>query len=71
MSFKLTDKIKKSNMPATLKRVFEGYVSFGNSDGTSIRPTERAVGKRASCSRQTRFTAHRGIGEVGIPDPRA
>ena len=28
-------------------------MSFGNSDGTSIRPTERAVGKRASCSRQT------------------
>jgi hypothetical protein len=53
MSFKLTDKIKKSNIPATLKRVFEGYVSFGNSDGTSIRPTEAAVGKRASCSRQT------------------
>jgi hypothetical protein len=36
-----------------MKRVFEAYVSFGNSDGTSIRPTAAAVGKRATCSSRT------------------
>lgn len=53
MSFKLVDKIKKSIIPGPLKKVFEGYVSFGNADGTSIRPTAAAVAKRASSSRQT------------------
>ncbi len=45
MSFKLVDKIKKSNLPGPMKRVLEAYVSFGNSDGTNIRPT---AGKSAS-----------------------
>jgi hypothetical protein len=53
MSFKLVDKIKKSNLPGPLKKVFEAYVSFGNSDGTSIRPTANKVAKRAGCAKRT------------------
>jgi hypothetical protein len=53
MSFKLVDKIKKSNLPGPLKKVFEAYVSFGNSDGTSIRPTADKVADRAGCGQRT------------------
>jgi len=53
MSFKLVDKIKKSNLPGPLKKVLEAYVSFGNSDGTSIRPTAAAVAERITGSRTT------------------
>lgn len=53
MSVKLVEKIKKSNMPSPMKKVLEGYVSFGNSDGTSIRPTAAAVARRATCSSRT------------------
>lgn len=53
MSFKLVDKIKKSNLPGPMKKVFEAYVSFGNSDGTNIRPTADAVGDRITGSRTT------------------
>lgn len=53
MSYKIVDQIKKTNMPAPLKKVLEAYASFGNKDGTSIRPTEASVGNRASASRST------------------
>lgn len=53
MSYKIVDQIKKSHVPATLKKVLEAYVTFGNRDGTSIRPTEAAVAERASASRIT------------------
>src|SRR3984957_1407028 len=51
MSYKIINQIKKSNMPRTLKSVLEAYVSFADRDGTSIRPTESAVAKRARSSR--------------------
>jgi len=53
MSYKIVHAIKKSKLPAPLKRVLEAYVSFGNADGTNIRPTQAKVGERASCSRRT------------------
>ena len=53
MSFRLVDKIKKSNLPGPLKKVLEAYVSFGNSDGTSIRPTADKVAERAGCGQRT------------------
>jgi hypothetical protein len=54
MSFKLIDQTKKNPaMPSRLKRVFEAYLSFGNKDGTQIRPTERKVAERAGVSRRT------------------
>jgi hypothetical protein len=53
VSYKIVDQIKKSHVPATLKKVLEAYVTFGNRDGTSIRPTEAAVAERASASRIT------------------
>jgi hypothetical protein len=53
MSYKIVDQIKKTIMPAPLKKVLEAYASFGNKDGTSIRPTEAKVGIRASASRST------------------
>ncbi len=51
--FQANNKIKKSNLPAPLKRVLEAYVSFGNSDGTNIRPTANAVADRITGSRTT------------------
>ena len=51
MSYKIVDQIKKSSLSSTLKPILEAYASFGNRDGTSIRPTEAAVGKRAGKSR--------------------
>jgi len=53
MSFKLVDKVKKSSLPGYLKAVLEAYISFGNKDGTSIRPTAVKVGKRAGRSQRT------------------
>ena len=53
MSFKLVDKVKKSCLPGHLKAVLEAYLSFGNKDGTSIRPTADKVGKRAGRSKRT------------------
>ncbi len=53
MSFKLVDKIKKSSLPGSLKKVLEAYVSFGNADGTSIRPTADAVAERVGGGKRT------------------
>ena len=53
MSFKLVDKVKKSCLPGHLKSILEAYISFGNKDGTSIRPTADKVGKRAGRSQRT------------------
>jgi len=53
MSFKLVDKVKKSCLPGQLKAVLEAYLSFGNKDGTSIRPTAAKVAKRAGKSQRT------------------
>jgi hypothetical protein len=53
MSFKLVHQIKKSPMPAPMKRILEAYCSFANRDGTNVRASETHVGKRASCSRST------------------
>ena len=53
MSFKLVDKVKKSSLPGMLKSVLEAYLSFGNKDGTSIRPTAAKVAKRAGKSQST------------------
>ena len=64
MSFKLVDKIKKSNLPGPLKKVLEAYVSFGNSDGTSIRPTADKVADRAGCGQRIRGLASRPLPDV-------
>src|SRR5580658_3115445 len=53
MSFKLVDKVKKSCLPGHLKAVLEAYLSFGNKDGTNIRPTAAKVAKRAGRSPRT------------------
>jgi hypothetical protein len=53
MSFRLVDKVKKSCLPGHLKAILEAYLSFGNKDGTSIRPTAVKVGKRAGRSQRT------------------
>jgi hypothetical protein len=53
MSYKLVDQIKKSPLPRPLKTALEAYATFGNKDGTSVRPTEAHVAKRASASRST------------------
>lgn len=53
MSFRLVDKAKKSCLPGYLKAILEAYLSFGNKDGTSIRPTADKVGKRAGRSQRT------------------
>src|ERR1700722_1450237 len=53
MSYKIVDQIKKSLLPRPLKTVLEAYTTFGNRDGTSIRPTEAHVAGRASSSRST------------------
>jgi hypothetical protein len=53
MSFRLVDKVKKSKLPGALKAVLEAYLSFGDKDGTSIRPTAAKVAVRAGKSQST------------------
>lgn len=53
MSFKQINQVKKSTvLPRTLKSVLEAYLFYANSDGTSIRPTQKKVGERAGLTRQ-------------------
>jgi hypothetical protein len=54
MSFKIINIIKrKTKMPRGVKRVFEAYVSFGNANGTSIRPSKESVAAAADVGRET------------------
>jgi hypothetical protein len=46
--------------------VLEAYASFGNRDGTSIRPTEAAVALRASASRSTVSRRTQTLVDIGL-----
>ncbi|MGE5114533.1 MAG: hypothetical protein ACM3JB_27040 [Acidobacteriaceae bacterium] len=71
MSFRLVDRIKKTDLPGKYKRVLEAWVSFGNKDGTSIRPSKEAVAKRAGISRRTVYRRTDDLIAVGILVPES
>jgi hypothetical protein len=66
MSYKIVDQIKKSPLPRPLKTVLESYATFGNKDGTSVRPTQAAVASRASASRSTINTHAQTLVALGL-----
>jgi hypothetical protein len=66
MSYKIVDQIAKSQLASTLKRVLIGYTTFANRDGTGIRPTEAAVGKRAGTSARTVSRHTQALTALGI-----
>ncbi len=66
MSYKLVDKIKKSTLPGKYKRVLEAWASFGNKDGTGIRPSKEAVARRAGVNRRTVYRHTDDLVKAGI-----
>jgi hypothetical protein len=70
MSFKLVDQIKKTKgIAGKHKRVLEAWASFGNRDGTNIRPSKEKVAQRAGVDRKTVYRNTDDLIAAGILVP--
>lgn len=70
MSFKIVDRIKKAKgVPGKYKRVLEAWASFGNKDGTNIRPSKESVARRAGINRSTVYRNSDKMMALGVLVP--